>query len=70
LRRPRKVELREQLQEVTGQQVGPDLVDEADRYSTTSSPVGDRGQREELVRVVEHGKDEVVFSFEPDRRQA
>ena len=58
------IELREKLQEVAGQEVRPDLVDEARRHASAPAPLGNRGQREELIRIVEDCEEELVIALE------
>jgi hypothetical protein len=58
------IELREKLQQVARQVARPELVDVARRDATALPPVRDRGQSEELVRVVEDRKEELVVALE------
>ncbi|OLD45949.1 MAG: hypothetical protein AUI48_10500 [Chloroflexi bacterium 13_1_40CM_2_68_14] len=58
------IEVREQLEQILRDIVVPDLADEAGSHPAALAPVGHRVEREQLVRVVEDRKEEVVVTGE------
>ena len=61
------IELAEQLEQVSGEEVVPSFRDEAGSFSTALAPVGNATEREELVRMTEDGEEEVVVLLQPAR---
>ena len=59
------VELSEQLEQVLGHLLHPDLADEAGCHPAALPPSGHGGEREDLERVVEDRKEELVLAREP-----
>ena len=59
------VEVGQQLDQVLGQLLDPDLADQAHRALAAGAPVRYRGQGEELEGMVEHREEELVLAIEP-----